>query len=177
LLDLARRALEAAGRGEDFPAPAAPRELPALDRQELERPHGAFVSLHKAGQLRGCIGHVAEDLPLRLVVAEMAWAAAREDSRFPPVSKEETSEIEVEISVLSPLFPIRPEEIVPGKHGLMVRRGLYRGLLLPQVAAACHWDAERFLGETCRKAGLSPDAWKRGATLEAFTAEVITEGE
>ncbi len=176
LLEVARRSLEAAGRRAACHLPEPPSGLPAADREQLERPLAAFVSLYKEGQLRGCIGHVAADLPLTRVVAEMTRAAALEDTRFDPVSAEEVPQISVEISVLSPLFPIRPAEIVAGTHGLVVRQDERRGLLLPQVAADRHWDAEQVLRETCRKAGLPPDAWKTGATLEAFTADIIAEG-
>ena len=174
LLEQARAAVEAAGRGQAYRAAEIPAELGSEDRRELERPRAAFVSLHKHGKLRGCVGHVAIDTPLRQVVAEMAQAAALDDTRFPPVTAEETADLAIEISVLSPLAPIRPEEVRPGVHGLAVRQGWRRGLLLPQVAASQHWDAERFLSETCRKAGLEPDAWKRGAEVEGFTAEVIS---
>lgn len=175
LLGLARRAVEAAGRGETFLAPQLPADLSPPDREELERPRAAFVTLHKEGRLRGCVGRINADTPLLLLVPEMAQAAALEDARFAPVSLDELSEIQLEISVLSPFFPIRPEDVVPGVHGLFVRQGLHRGLLLPQVASCYHWDAARFLSEACRKAGLTPDAWKRGAILEAFLADVIAE--
>lgn len=173
LLVVAREALTAAARGEPYDAPGALSHLPPADREEVERPRAAFVTLHQEGQLRGCIGHTATDTPLRVVVAEMTRAAALEDSRFPPVTPDEVPGIELEISVLSPFFPISPDQVVPGVHGLAVQCGFCRGLLLPQVATAYHWDAGRLLEETCRKAGLSPDAWKHGASLRGFTAELI----
>lgn len=173
LLELARAAVEAAGRGEPFPAPEILRDLSPSDQAELARPCAVFVSLHRQGRLRGCVGHIGFETPLRLVVPEMAQAAARDDARFDPVSPEEVSDLEIEISVLSRFFPIEPHEIVPGVHGLLVERGFHRGILLPQVASEHSWDAVRFLSETCRKAGLPPDAWKRGAALKAFTADII----
>lgn len=173
LLVVARDALTAAARGEPYHPPKAPSHLPPSDREELERPRAAFVTLHQDGDLRGCIGHTATDTPLRVVVAEMTSAAALEDSRFPPVTPDEVPGVELEISVLSPFFPISPDQIVPGVHGLVVQRGFRRGLLLPQVATAYHWDAQRLLEETCRKAGLSPEAWKHGASLQGFTAELV----
>ncbi len=112
---------------------------------------------------------------MRIVVADMARAAALEDSRFPPVTPEEVPGIEIEISVLSPFFFIAPDQIIPGVHGLFVRRGFHRGLLLPQVAETHHWDGMRLLQETCKKAGLPPDAWQHGATIEAFTADILSE--
>jgi AmmeMemoRadiSam system protein A len=165
----------AAARGVPFD-PAPPSDpLSSADREELRRPAAAFVSLHNQERLRGCIGHTVVDRPLYLVVAEMARAAAREDTRFPIVTPEEVAALRIEISILSPFFPVSPDQIIPGSHGLFVSRGFYRGLLLPQVATYYHWDANRFLEETCRKAGLAPDAWKHGATVRAFTAEIIAE--
>ena len=173
LLLVAREALTAAARGESYHPPPAPPHLPTSDCEELDRPHAAFVTLRQDGDLRGCIGHTATDTPLRLIVAEMTTAAALEDSRFPPVTPAEVPDIELEISVLSPFFPISPDQIVAGLHGLVIQRGLHRGLLLPQVATAYKWNAQRLLEETCRKAGLPSEAWKHGATLQAFTAELI----
>jgi len=134
----------------------------------LERA-GAFVTLRNRGALRGCIGHVDPDQPLAACVAECARSAALHDPRFPPVTASELPSISICISVLSPLFEIRPEEIEIGRHGLYVTLGLRRGLLLPEVAAEWNWDREHFLSETCAKAGLPTDAWKRGATIQAFT--------
>ena len=102
--------------------------------------------------------------------------AAFHDPRFLPVSPEEAPGLEVEISVLSPLRPIAPEEVVVGRHGLVVSRGSYRGLLLPQVAVENGWNAATFLEQTCLKAGLPTDAWQHGAILQGFVAEVFGEG-
>jgi len=174
LLTVARSALDAAAHRRSFEAPKPPASLAESDLRELERRRAAFVSLHHEGRLRGCVGHTAADLRLRVVVPEMTRAAALEDSRFPAVTPLEAPAIAIEISVLSRLFRITPADIVPGRHGLLVRRGFQRGLLLPQVATTYQWDATRFLEETCRKAGLPRDAWQHGAVVEAFTAEVIT---
>ena len=100
-------------------------------------------------------------------------SAAFHDPRFLPVTAEEAPELQVEISVLSPLRPVAPQEVVVGRHGLVVSHGSRRGLLLPQVAVEQEWDATTFLEQTCLKAGLPADAWKQGATLQAFTAEVF----
>jgi AmmeMemoRadiSam system protein A len=113
--------------------------------------------------------------PLFKVVQECAVAAATEDPRFPPVSANELPSLRIEISVLTPLVPIRPEEVQVGRHGLMVSKGRMRGLLLPQVPVEWGWDREMFLDQTCVKAGLPPSAWRHGATLQAFTAEVFGE--
>lgn len=174
LVRLVHQTIDAALRGEGAlggpPAPAGPP--PA---GHLSEARGAFVTLHLAGQLRGCVGFVQPARGLYQTVQEAALNAAFHDPRFLPVSQEEAPALEVEISVLSPLRPIAPEEVVVGRHGLVVARGLYRGLLLPQVAVENEWDAPTFLQQTCLKAGLPADAWKRGATLQAFTAEVFGE--
>jgi hypothetical protein len=175
LLGLARSAVESAGRGELYRTPQFPSDFSCGDVEELKRPRAAFVSLHKQGRLRGCVGRISVDTPLFELIPEMAQAAACEDIRFRPVAADEISDIELEISVLSPFFPIRVAEVVPGLHGLLVRQGVRRGLLLPQVASLYQWDSTRFLSEACRKAGLPADAWKRGAVVEAFLAEIIVE--
>ncbi len=111
------------------------------------------------------------------IVADTARAAAFEDPRFEPVTLPEVPHLKVEISVLSPLQPIQPDEVVVGRHGLVIAQGTHRGLLLPQVAPEWEWDRETFLAQTCLKAGLPADAWQHGAELQGFTAEVFSEGE
>jgi uncharacterized protein len=141
----------------------------------LAEPRGAFTTLHLRGKLRGCIGYVFPTDSLYKSVADTARAAAFDDPRFEPVTPAEAPELKVEISVLSPLQPIRPDEVVVGKHGLIVTHGNRRGLLLPQVAIEWDWDRETFLAQTCLKAGLAADAWQHGAELHGFTAEVFGE--
>jgi AmmeMemoRadiSam system protein A len=128
-------------------------------------------------ELRGCVGYVMPIVPLYRAVAETARAAAFEDFRFLPVTKEEALRLEVSLSVLSRLFPIHPEAVEVGRHGLLISDGARRGLLLPQVPLEHGWDRETFLDQTCRKAGLPLDAWRKTATLEAFTAEVFADGD
>jgi len=170
LLGIARRALGGyLGTGKIPPEEGAQGKLAA--------PGAAFVTLTKNGRLRGCIGYTEAVAPLYKVVQECAVAAATEDPRFPPVSSNELASLRVEISVLTPLVPVLPEEVEVGRHGLMVAQGRMRGLLLPQVAVESGWDRETFLDQTCVKAGLSPSAWRHGATLRAFTAEVFGEEE
>ena len=143
----------------------------------LSDPRGVFTTLYLDGDLRGCVGYAMAIAPLCRAVFETARAAAFEDSRFLPVTEEEAPRLEVSLSVLSRLFPIQPEEVEVGRHGLVIGLGVRRGLLLPQVPVEYDWDRETFLEQTCRKAGLSIDAWRKGATLEAFTAEVFGDGD
>lgn len=139
------------------------------------------MTLESHGELRGCIGHMAEDKPLYLSVQEMAIHAATADPRFPAVTLNELSEIDIEISALSPLAALlhdRLSEIRVGEHGLVISCGRRRGVLLPQVASREGWDRETFLSHTCRKAGLPYDAWKSSETvIEIFTADVFSEKE
>jgi AmmeMemoRadiSam system protein A len=142
----------------------------------LMQPAGVFVTLRLRGRLRGCIGQLPSNEPLVRVVAYCARSAALEDPRFEPVTPQELSELDIELSILSALEDIAPDQIEPGKHGLLVSQGSVRGVLLPQVASEYRWAAERFLEETCAKAGLAREAWKDPATrIQAFTAEIFCE--
>ena len=139
----------------------------------LQEPRGAFTTLYLEGEVRGCVGYVYPVAPLVQTIVETARAAAFQDVRFLPVTQDEAIRSKVEISVLSPLVQITAEEIVLGKHGLLLSFGTSRGLLLPQVPIEHGWDRVTFLQQICRKAGLGSDAWQQGAILEAFTAEVF----
>jgi len=152
-------------------------ELPAIPEpgESLCQSGGAFVTLRKGQSLRGCIGVVEARNPLYVAVRQCAVWAAMNDPRFPQVRKGEVDGLNIEISVLSPLFDIAPDELEVGRHGLVVSRDMNRGLLLPQVAVQWKWNREQFLEETCRKAGLPTDAWRQGARLQAFTAQVFEE--
>ena len=156
--------------------------ISALERREipldpptahLAQPRGVFTTLHLHGILRGCVGYVLPVSPLYSAVAETARAAAFEDSRFPHVTIDEARALAIELSILSPPQPIDPERIEVGRQGLLISMIGRRGLLLPQVPMEHHWDRITFIEQTCRKAGLPVDAWKKGATVEAFTAEVF----
>jgi len=137
---------------------------------------GAFVSLHAGGDLRGCIGHIEADEPLGVIVPRCAVAACSADPRFPAVVAAELATLDIELSLLGPLEHVNAiDEIRVGRDGLVVESGWRRGLLLPQVATEWNWDLPAFLEHACRKAGLPPDAWKRGATLWRFEAEVFSE--
>jgi len=143
----------------------------------LAEARGVFTTLYLQGSLRGCVGYASPVAPLFRAVAETARAAAFDDSRFWPVTEMEASELEISLSVLSRLFPIRADEVDVGRHGLVASFASHRGLLLPQVPVECGWDRETFLEQTCHKAGLPRDAWRKDATLEAFTAEVFGDGD
>lgn len=140
---------------------------------------GAFVSLHKKGQLRGCIGTFETTRPVVEQVVEMAEAAATRDPRFSPVAQAEIADLDIEISVLTPPRDIDGiDEIIVGKHGLVISQGYRRGVLLPQVATEYGWDRETFLRHTCHKAGLPDNAWTDPkTTIQVFTAEVFGENE
>jgi AmmeMemoRadiSam system protein A len=171
LLEVARRALVlAVERRESFV------DFPA--HQALQHPGGAFVTLRRRRELRGCIGQFASRDSLVQVVAYCAKAAALEDPRFSPVPPVELVDIEIEISVLSPPAEISADRIEVGTHGLVISRGWQRGVLLPQVASELRLTAARFLEETCVKAGLERGAWMDPATrIQAFTAEVFSESD
>ncbi len=141
----------------------------------LAEPRGAFTTLHLREKLRGCIGYISPVDSLYKTVADTARSAAFDDPRFEPVTPAEALDLKIEISVLSVPQPIRPDEVVIGKHGLIVIHANRRGLLLPQVAIEWEWDREAFLAQTSLKAGLPPDAWRHGAELQGFTAEVFGE--
>lgn len=137
---------------------------------------GAFVTIRCGGQLRGCLGTLECRGPLLQEIARCAARAAREDPRFPPVKASELAALAIEVSILGPLERISPVDrnaIVIGRHGLVVERGLRRGLLLPQVAIEWGWGPEELLAHTCLKAGLPRDAWQDGATVYRFEAVVF----
>ncbi|MGD9497149.1 MAG: AmmeMemoRadiSam system protein A [Armatimonadota bacterium] len=157
------------------------RTLPELPTDDpcFEEPRAVFVTLHKHGQLRGCIGTLEAREPLAAAVRSSAVSAATQDPRFPPVSPDEVDELEIEISVLSPLHRIRSiDEIEIGKHGVVVSDALRRGVFLPQVAVEQGWDCPTMLNYLCaHKAGLPANAWRHGAQLYTFTCQVFSEGE
>ena len=146
------------------------------DAGVFARPGGAFVTLQKRGELRGCIGHIEANEPIGKVITRCAVAAASSDPRFPPITADEVRQIDLEISLLGPLERIYgADQVEIGRHGLVIEQGWQRGLLLPQVATEWGWDAETFVAQTCRKAGLPSDAAKHGAMLWRFEAEVFGE--
>lgn len=168
VLSLARRSVHAAVMGEP---------PPPVDQGELMSSEGgAFVTLKIRGMLRGCIGHFNGIGSLGETVRAMAREASLGDPRFMPVQPEELGEITVEVSVLSPMKRISAEDVIPGTHGLYIRKGSRAGTLLPQVASEEGWNREQFLEHTCLKAGLPPAAWLDLETeIFAYTAEVVRE--
>lgn len=146
--------------------------------EPIDRTGGAFVTLRIDGELRGCIGYIDYPGPVRTAVEEVARKAAFGDPRFEPLAPGELDRVQIEVSVLTPMRRITStEEIMIGRDGLIIQCRGRRGLLLPQVATEYGWDAEEFLENTCRKAGLPVGAWRDpGAEIEAFSAEVFAEG-
>lgn len=170
LLKIARDAIHARVNHTEASKPNPPE--PALNR-----PCGCFVTITRSGRLRGCIGTFSSDRPLYQEVAQMAVAAATTDPRFAPMQPEELVDIQLEISVLSPLRKIRETDSIKiGTHGIYLQRGEQRGVLLPQVAVEYGWDRDTFLQQTCRKAGLAANAWQAPDTdIFIFSATIISE--
>ena len=170
LLNIARTAIECRIKNQN---------LPKFDIRSdtLREKRGAFVTLHKHGSLRGCIGNIHGNKPLYVTIEEMATASAFNDPRFKPVTEGEINDLDIEISVLTPLRKIDDiEEIQVGRHGIYIEKGYYSGLLLPQVATEYRWDRTTFLEQTCNKAGLPKNAWKdRDTRIYIFSADIFSE--
>jgi len=179
LLEIARSAIERRFSDNPWDGPGGRRESAGEPSSAvLGEKRGVFVTLHRRGALRGCIGYIEGFKPLHQAVGEMARAAAFGDPRFDPVSAAELAELDVEISVLTPLRRMADRsEIHVGEHGLFIRKGPRSGLLLPQVATEYGWDREIFLRHTCLKAGLPETAWQDPeAEIYLFGAEIFGEG-
>jgi AmmeMemoRadiSam system protein A len=154
------------------------RGVPALAAPVFKEKHGVFVTLHRDGELRGCIGYPLPLKPLGEAVAEMAVAAAVEDPRFPAVTADELAELDIEISVLTvPQKVSSSDQVQVGRDGIIISKGFQRGLLLPQVPVEQGWTLEQYISYGCRKAGLAPDEWKKGVQIEVFQAIVFGEKE
>jgi len=171
LLAVAREAIRCALEQRPFVRPET--------TDAMERPAGAFVTLRKSGDLRGCIGMLDAKRPLVDSVADAAVAAATRDHRFFRLTSEELDECDLEISVLGPFQEVEtPDEIVVGRDGVLLRAGPYSALFLPQVATEQGWDRDTLLDHLCVKAGIARGTWRRpDARLERFTAEVFGEDE
>ncbi len=168
LKEIAKKSIEAVVIGKKLP------EYSDISGK-LKEPYGIFVTLNKHGSLRGCIGRIIGDQPVYKSCQQMAKSAALEDPRFPAVTEKELTDLEIEISILTPLERVKDfDEIVIGRDGLVIKKGYHQGLLLPQVAADYGWTVEEFLQETCHKAGLPTDAYKsKDAEIYKFSAEVF----
>ena len=173
LLERAREVIASAVAAQPFP-PRADATSPAGTSIPADFHGGAFVTLRIGGALRGCIGYPEPLLPLVEAVERCAVSAAFSDPRFPPLTADELPGVMLEISVLGPLERVADiADVEIGRHGLIVELGRRRGLLLPQVAVEWNWDAAEFVSQTCLKAGLARDAWRNGAELFKFEAEVF----
>jgi AmmeMemoRadiSam system protein A len=172
LLSVARKSVETTVRERKSYEP--PTGSPALQQDR-----GAFVTITKNGELRGCIGYVSPVQPLIETVRDVAALAASRDPRFPPVTPAELGELQYEVSVLSPFRRVLDvREIRVGQHGLLMKKGDHEGVLLPQVPVEAGWDRKTFLEGTARKAGLPPSAWKDDDTdIFLFSALVFNEGK
>ena len=172
LLNIARTSVEWAVQGGE--KPNFEYDFPVFREKR-----GAFVTISKDEQLRGCIGFVLAVKPLAETVSEMAIAAGKRDPRFPPVSELELPKLNFEISVLSPLREIQDISLIKvGLHGIYIKKGINSGLLLPQVAEKYNWDRHEFLNQTCLKAGLTSSAWQDHETcIEMFSAQVFADGD
>lgn len=170
LIEIARKTLDEYVRKETVP------RFEIKDNKLLEK-RGVFVTLKKKGELRGCVGYIQPVLPLYRAIIDMTVAAASKDMRFIPVHKGELKDIKIEISILTPLKPIKSiDEIEVGRDGIFIKKGNNSGLLLPQVATEYNWDREEFLRQTCIKAGLYKNAWKdKNTEIYTFQTKIISE--
>jgi len=177
---LARKTIELFLSEEKLPEP---QELGFELSPVFGEKRGVFVTLTESGRLRGCIGHPFPDSRLEDAIMDSAISAATQDPRFPPVREDELDKVVVEVTILTPPEKINapaeelPEHIKIGKHGLIVKQGYCQGLLLPQVAPEYNMDSIEFLGHTCLKAGLLPDAWLKGAEVSCFEGQIFKEKE
>jgi AmmeMemoRadiSam system protein A len=171
LLDIAKRAVETAVKENKL------FEVPKDLSEPLMQDRGAFVTIRKKGDLRGCIGYTGSVKPLALTVREVAILAALRDTRFPPVTASELPQLQYEVSVLSPMRRILDtKQIRVGEYGLLMKNGSYEGILLPQVATEQGWDRKTFLEQTAVKAGLPANAWRdKDTDIFFFTALVFGE--
>jgi len=179
LTDLEKKELLALARNtiKKYLADGERADPPGAQPVFLEK-RGVFVTLHRRGELRGCIGYPLPYKPLGEAVVDNAIAAATEDPRFPAVSAEELPELDIEISVLTvPRKVAGPDQVQVGRDGIIISKGFQRGLLLPQVPVEQGWNLEQYVSYGCRKAGLAQDEWKRGVQIEVFQASVFAEKE
>jgi len=174
LLSLARQTIREYSDNEQLPEPDFKIDF---NDEIFKEKRGAFVTIHKNGKLRGCIGYIRGMKNIPETIVEMSRAAGFNDPRFPPLTRGEVDEIDIEISILSPIVPVEDiDEIEVGRDGLIISNSFRSGLLLPQVAREYGWSENQFLENTCYKAGLPADAWKWNDTkIERFSAQVFSE--
>ena len=154
------------------------KEYPPLENQKFQEKRGVFVTLHKDGSLRGCIGYPLPVKVLIQAVVDNAISAATEDPRFPAITEGELNNIDIEISILTVPTPVdNIDKVVIGRDGIIISKGYMKGLLLPQVPVEQGWDLEKFISYGCLKAGLSADEWQSGVKIETFQAIVFGERE
>jgi AmmeMemoRadiSam system protein A len=171
LLQLARKTIE------DYLGTKVKKYPDTVNPKFLEQ-RGVFVTLHKKGKLRGCIGYPLPIKPLAEAVVDNAVSSATEDYRFGPVSASELGDIDIELSVLTvPRKVTGVEEVVVGRDGIIISKSFMQGLLLPQVPVEQGWDLEQYISWGCRKAGLPENEWKKGVDLETFQAIVFGEND
>lgn len=174
LLELAKKTLELYVTKQEVYTIENPDELP----EHLRQPGACFVTYHKHGELRGCIGSLMASQPLYLEVIERAIDAAAHDYRFSAITANELPEIELEISFLTPPQDIPSyQDFIIGEHGIILSKKGHRAVFLPQVAVEQHWTREETLTHLAMKAGLSPDAWKSNTQFQVFTAQVFSESK
>ncbi len=175
LRKVARLTIDAAVRGETAPDTGALARLAGVDlKPRLAARRGAFVTLHLAGQLRGCIGYIEGHMPLIDAVARNGRAAALEDPRFPPVNIDELPHLDLEVSALTPLHKVeRAQDIVIGRHGILLAKQGRQAVFLPQVAPEQGWDLETTLSHLALKAGFGPTDWQKDTSFRVFEAEVF----
>lgn len=152
------------------------RDYPAIDNPKFQEKRGVFVTLHKKGDLRGCIGYPLPIKPLIEAVVDNAISSSTEDYRFSPVKLKEMEDIDIEISVLTVPQKVESyEDVVVGRDGIIISQGMNRGLLLPQVPVEQKWNLEEYISYGCMKAGLPTDEWKKGVEIETFQGIVFGE--
>lgn len=157
---------------------SASRDYPAINNPVFKEKRGVFVTLHRRGELRGCIGYPLPHKPLWEAVVDNAIAASSEDPRFPSVAAAELPELDIEISVLTvPQKVANHGQVKVGRDGIIISKGFQRGLLLPQVPVEQGWDLEQYISYGCLKAGLARDEWKKNVQIETFQALVFGEKE
>jgi AmmeMemoRadiSam system protein A len=152
------------------------KKYPQTDNPKFSEKRGVFVTLHKQGDLRGCIGYPLPTKPLIEAVVDNAISSSTQDYRFSPVSAEELDDIDIEISILTVPQKVKSyKDVIVGRDGIIISKAFNKGLLLPQVPVEQGWDLEQYISWGCRKAGMPADEWKKGVEIETFQGIVFGE--